>query len=504
VASQIRLLLDARSGTAGAGDEESLVARVSVRFRTRGSPASAALKNSPQPAKVELFSRFVDSGRQTQAGAGTSIGSVQGQISLQNGRAVFVCDPAALAKMSDDFVKAVDDSRQQQPRPTRSLGLQLESPDFTGLDPLADPPRLLLPANPNNRSHLEVLAELTVAGQLEGPRESNDILDVPLRPAFNFPLPGQKKDALADIGPPAGPILLASNDPSFVPGPGSIRDKVKAQNQKRNQDTSPETNPGGDFIPFHIVSAAARPQFSLDHGFLDDGKGGIDESKRRSPTAHDFASKAKWVLVLSGAQLLRDDLKDATDAYEHFLDADGTDFVFSYERFAKQDRTGAHIIESAIDDARSAAIELNDPRGGNHYVIQSDAIPVGAVDEDGNLLNPRYGYPGTENWQKAIGAHIVWIEADVTTGVDHKVGGQTFVIKMTLHAEDRYNFNPGNKDIATGVADAENGQFELTGLGREFTSLATLKRTVSFTLPTGPTQLRAVPPGQIVSAPNRQ
>ena len=164
----------------------------------------------------------------------------------------------------------------------------------------------------------------------------------------------------------------------------------------------------------------------------------------------------------------------------------------------------AHIIESAIDDVRAAAIELNDPRGGNHFVIQSDAIPAGATDDDGNLLNPRYGYPGTENWQKTIGAHVVWIEADVTTGVDRKVGGQTFVIKMTLHAEDRYNFNPRNKDIATGILDAENGRFELTGLGQEFTTLATLTRTISFTLPTGPTQLRAVPPGQIVSGPNRQ
>ena len=31
----------------------------------------------------------------------------------------------------------------------------------------------------------------------------------------------------------------------------------------------------------------------------------------------------------------------------------------------------------------------------------------------------------------------------------------------TIHAEDRYNFNPGAKDIATGTPDSENGIFEI-------------------------------------------
>jgi len=477
---------------------------LAVRFRAFGSGKSLAKKASPQPAKIELFTRFVESGRKTQTGSGELLGALTGKLSFESGSPVFQCDPSALTQLNDDYIQAVTDTKDQTPpRAHRALSLSLSASDFTGFDAEAEQPRFLLPVDDAVHSKLEVLAELTVAGQVEAAREMNDIFDVPVEPAFAFPLAQQKQQTLTDIGDPAGPILLASNDPSFVPGEGSIRDKIKAQNAKRAQDSSPSTNPGGNFIPFRIVSSAKRPQFTFDHGFLDDGNHGIDESKRESPTLKDLQQLAKWRLMLNGAETFRPDLLDATKAYRHFLDAAGTDLTLSYERFAKSDRTGAHIVENAIDDVRSAAIELNDPRGGNHFVIQSDAIPVGATDENGLLINPRYGYPGTENWQKAIGAHVVWLEGDVTTGIDAKTKTQSFVIEMTLHAEDRYNFNPQNLDIATGIADAENGRFEITGLGKEFTTLATLKRTIRFSLPSGALDVRAIPPGQVVSGPNR-
>ncbi len=59
-------------------------------------------------------------------------------------------------------------------------------------------------------------------------------------------------------------------------------------------------------------------------------------------------------------------------------------------------------------------------------------------------------------------------------------------------------------DIATGTLAAENGRFEVTGLGAEFRSNATLTRTISLTMPPGPVDFRKVPPGQVVSGPNRK
>ncbi len=52
---------------------------------------------------------------------------------------------------------------------------------------------------------------------------------------------------------------------------------------------------------------------------------------------------------------------------------------------------------------------------------------------------------------------------------------------MTLHAEDRYNFNPGATDIATGIPDSANGVFELTGLAKQYMNYATLTRMLRWT-----------------------
>jgi hypothetical protein len=51
---------------------------------------------------------------------------------------------------------------------------------------------------------------------------------------------------------------------------------------------------------------------------------------------------------------------------------------------------------------------------------------------------------------------------------------------MILRVEDMYNFNPNNADIATGIKDAENGRFEITGLGKEFLSKSVIRRRVRF------------------------
>ena len=43
-----------------------------------------------------------------------------------------------------------------------------------------------------------------------------------------------------------------------------------------------------------------------------------------------------------------------------------------------------------------------------------------------------------------------------------------------------YNFNPHNENIATGIKDADNGRFEVTGLGKEFLSTSLARRRIRF------------------------
>jgi hypothetical protein len=65
-------------------------------------------------------------------------------------------------------------------------------------------------------------------------------------------------------------------------------------------------------FPKFTEGLAKRPDIHHDHGFLDDGHGNIDNSKRRPPTWEDYKLLAWWTLKLDGAQTLRPDLDDAT------------------------------------------------------------------------------------------------------------------------------------------------------------------------------------------------
>ncbi len=221
-----------------------------------------------------------------------------------------------------------------------------------------------------------------------------------------------------------------------------------------------------------------RPDIHHDHGFLDDGHGNIDETKRREPTLSDYAALAWWKAKLNGAEILRPDLIDATAAYRHFLFGNGATRTIDYERFIANDPSGQIIITSAVNDIVDLAREQHnqflqthpDSNEAQTFNVHTDAIPVGSTEY--------YPYPKTENWQKAIGAHIIWLEASVTVNINAANNTRSFKIEMTLHMEDMYNFNPGATDIATGAPDSDNGRFEVTGLGHEYLNTAIVNRTI--------------------------
>ncbi|MDB5105356.1 MAG: hypothetical protein JWP91_3045 [Fibrobacteres bacterium] len=317
--------------------------------------------------------------------------------------------------------------------------------------------------------------------------ETVDLVLAELIQGFDFDLPNQKVQVLEpgpepDAGGDDAPILVAANDDRLV---AKLVQEARDQNKKRGKDDS-DTSADGDFIPFRMVDKPARPDIRMDHGFLDDGNGNLDKSKMREATFSDGLSYMKWSAKLEAAEILRPDLFDATQTYRHFLDATGTEFRFKYDKFAEKDKAGGKSVESALEDTIAAALELSDAQKKPDFSMQTDPIGVGG-------FNGRYPYPGTENWQKAIGAHVIWLEAHVT--VEIKEDKRFFRIDMTLHAEDRYNFNPGAKDIATGTPDADNGVFELTGLGKEFDSTSTLRRHIEFSAGKDPIADFRKPPG---------
>lgn len=229
-------------------------------------------------------------------------------------------------------------------------------------------------------------------------------------------------------------------------------------------------------IATYKLGPPTRPNIHHDNGFLD-------QFKMRAPTADDRIKFSKWAGRLElreSAQHLPfvNDLSDALAAYRHFLYGNGKDRMFSYERYVNSDAGGRVTLTNVIADAREGAEQLYAANFASKSPVQfqmtSSAIAAGGP----NVSLP---YPRTENWQKAIGAHNLWISADVQATLSLPGNLPRFTMQMTLHVEDRYNFNPGAHDIATGIPDSENGIFEITGLARQYMNYSTLTRKVEWT-----------------------
>ena len=324
--------------------------------------------------------------------------------------------------------------------------------------------------------------------------------------------PGDALEAEADVAASAM-VRGAPAQVSAAPGASTIQRSVRstaegardtAREQHDARGNNPAPGPGsGPTQSFNDMGKDDHgPVIRHDHGHMEGADGNFDPSKHQDPTWADRLELAKWVAKLEAAELLRPDLVDGTSAYRHFLTGNGATRDIRYPRFIANDASGAVVLQSAMDDARDAAIRRHDadvgtnPQPGSHsYHIRTGTIGVGGGDS-------RYPYPATENWQKAIGAHTIWIEANVTVVVrapegtpanSCPAGGyeRVFHVDMTIHAEDMYNFNPGAADIATGTPDSANGRFEITGLGHEFLSTGTYARAFDFTTTMDP----APPPG---------
>lgn len=193
------------------------------------------------------------------------------------------------------------------------------------------------------------------------------------------------------------------------------------------------------------------------------------------------------------------DSPDGIDAYKHFLEGGGSDRTFDYEKFVKDDPSGQTVVNNATTDLQKGVEDLynqiiaKDPSLAGktlNFKVTGGAITVGGA--------TKFPYPATDNWQKAIGGHSIWTSGTVTVTPPQTAGGKPqFSMRMTLHAEDRYNFNPNQKDIETKAPDALRGRLEQVGLAKQYMNYATLQRDVTWT------QGSITAPGGTVSKPAR-
>jgi hypothetical protein len=212
------------------------------------------------------------------------------------------------------------------------------------------------------------------------------------------------------------------------------------------------------------IEDGVSPVIKHDEGFL--GKFAPEK-----PTSMDRLQLAAWRAKLEGAEALRPDLADATAAYRHFLGGNGVDRQINYERYVVSDPSGQKTLTSMLNDFKHHAAVIGVDR--EDFELTSDPYALGA--------DPTFfPYPATENWQKAIGAHIAWVTAKVHVHTDKADLKDVFDAEVVIHIEDKYNFNPGAADIATGIPDSANGRFEITGLAHQYMNRATLRRSLTW------------------------
>ena len=226
---------------------------------------------------------------------------------------------------------------------------------------------------------------------------------------------------------------------------------------------------------YHI-GKPTRPNIVHDNGFLD-----VEE--KRAPTKEDYEQLSKWKRMLWGAELLCNNellrkattsltdkcasgaLHDATAAYRHFLEGKGKPYTVDYEKYLREDSAALEL-----------KVKLRKDFQKHMEIIGKDRVKF-SVTSEAYAIGPRKfaQSPASENWQKTIGAHYIWISADVTV-TTNKSAEIVYRADVTIHMEDKYNFNPGKSDEKTGIADKENGRFEVTGLGQQFLTYGTAKR----------------------------
>jgi WXG100 family type VII secretion target len=250
-------------------------------------------------------------------------------------------------------------------------------------------------------------------------------------------------------GAPLGGAVPMSFGPTPSPSPGPAPTPTTPP--------PPATTGTGGPVDGYDFGEPKKPGIEWDEGFEYDSK---------DSNWHDHVAKLEWMAKLEGGRLVKSDLDDATAMYAHYWDNNGEPARFDYEEGYTEDPSIAANVNDEV--ARTAAAVDEMVRNGNlHFSMTGDAHPATA-------------YPTTENWQKTIGGYQQWSSADVTVQ-----NGQVSM-QVTVHAEDYYNFNPDQSDIASGAGDNENGRFTEIGWARPFPSSGDVTRTITWPVGTPP------------------
>lgn len=270
----------------------------------------------------------------------------------------------------------------------------------------------------------------------------------------------------ADLGGSAGAVgSTAGPAPSMVP----VAAQLALPGRDGDEDAPPapeQAPPMGPFAPGHapgeaggpgvVIGPPTKPHIEWDEDF---------EYGSAEPSPEDHDAWKAWGYKEKLAHL-HPGLQDAADFYSHYRDNTGLPKEFDYEEAYSDDDNVRQLVDNEIARTQQGVDQLIASGASGEFSVTGDAHATSAD----NL------YPNTENWQKTIGAYQQWSSGDV------KVVGDQATMTVTVHAEDYYNFNSGDEDIASGAPDDDNGRFTELGWAKPFESHGQVTRVVTWTV----------------------
>jgi hypothetical protein len=265
---------------------------------------------------------------------------------------------------------------------------------------------------------------------------------------------GLLTDAVRSLGANADEQDRASNSQASTfaartRNNGAILGNTPAD-QNASDFTQVEVDSNGTVVKYKLGNPK-EPKIEWDNDF---------KWNSANPGLRDYAT---WKIAWEGSKFASTiGMDDAEDMYRHFLGNSGEDRKFNLAEAISEDSSIRDNTNAEIARAQQAAEQFI-ANGKTEFSFTGGAS--GCDD-----------YPVTENWQKTIGGYQQWSSAEV------KVDGDQVAMVVTVHAEDHYNFNKNQADIASGLPDEVNGHLEEVGLARSFDSHGTVVRTVTWTI----------------------
>lgn len=168
-------------------------------------------------------------------------------------------------------------------------------------------------------------------------------------------------------------------------------------------------------------------------------------------SAGDYGEYMKWRSLATLAQnggALRG-LDQAPDLYRHYLDGDGSTYEIDLAPAYQNDEAMRATMDEGMTDIMNAAQQHYEETGETNFSLSGPMVP-------------HTEYPTTEEWQKTLGGHVQWNSGDFV------VEDGQIKADLTVHSEDRYNFNRDQTDMATGAEDNVNGRFAELGWATSF------------------------------------